>query len=141
MAGLPDETGPIDFDVLDDIGSYLAGSARFESVTFRPPYAPDSLVCHYDPGFYPTSVEEAFLEVKWYVNDDFKIHYQEHWQNGQERKCRWDRHPNNHNSRDHYHPLPDAATPGTDANYAEFWKDVLSTVVESVDERIDSFWK
>jgi hypothetical protein len=141
MADGSTESAPIDFDVLDDVRAHLERSDRFEAVELRPPYAPDSLVCHYDGGWYPSTVDEAFLEMKWYVNDDFKLHYQEQWSTGEERRCRWDRHPNEHNTRDHYHPLPNAETPGRNEDYPDLWKDVLSQVLRSVDERLESFWE
>jgi len=66
--------------------------------------------------YYPPSVFEATLIVRWYANDDFTIHYREsHEDNDWE--CRWDRHPNPHTSRDHFHPPPDATTPGDDRGW------------------------
>jgi hypothetical protein len=141
MAGGPQDSAPVDFDVLDDMRKYLARSERFDDVEFRPEYAPDSLVCVYERGYYPPTIEEAFLQITWYKNDDFNVHYQEHWADGKERKCRWDRHPNDHNARDHYHPLPDAATPGEDRSYSRNWKDVLARVLTVVDGRIEAFWR
>jgi len=141
MAGSSRDSAPIDFDVLDDMRTYLRKSNRFADVEWRPSYAPDSLVCIYDPGFYPVSVEDSSLKITWYKNDDFNIHYQENWASGEQRKCRWDRHPNDHNTRDHYHPLPDAATPGTDESYPRNWKDILSSVLSEIDGRIEAFWR
>lgn len=141
MAGSSRDSTPIDFDVLDDMRKYLRRSDRFAEVEWRPSYAPDSLVCIYDPGFYPASVEDSSLEITWYKNDDFSIHYQENWASGEERRCRWDRHPNDHNTRDHYHPLPDGATPGTNESYPRNWKDILSNVLSEIDGRIEAFWR
>lgn len=140
MAGSSRDSAPVDFDVLDDMRTYLVRSDRFEDVEWRPAYAPDSLVCVYDRGWYPASIDEAFLQITWFKNDDFHIHYQEHWSDGPERKIRWDRHPNVHNTRDHYHPLPDAATPGRDESFSRNWKDIVSRVLREIDERIQLFW-
>jgi hypothetical protein len=141
MAGSSRESAPVDFDVLEDMQTYLGTSNRFADVEWRPPYAPDSLVCIYDPGFYPTTVEDSSLQITWFKNDDFNIHYQENWATGEERKCRWDRHTNAHNTRGHYHPLPDATTPGVDKSFSQNWKDVLSEVLSEIDGRIESFWR
>jgi hypothetical protein len=141
MEGGSRDAAPVDFDVLDDMGTYLASSDRFEAVEWRPEYAPESLVCVYDTGYYPTTVEAAFLQITWYKNDDFTIHYQETWTAGEERTCRWDRHPNDHNTRDHYHPLPNASTPGDDRSYSGNWKDVLASVLAAIDGRIEAFWR
>ena len=139
MAGSSRNSPSVDFDVLDDMQTYLARSDRFEDVEWRPEYAPDSLVCIYDSGLYPVSVEEAFLQITWFRNDDFNVHYQENWAESNEKKCRWDRYPNDHNTRDHYHPLPNAATPGQDDS--RNWKDVVSRVLREVDGRIEAFWE
>jgi len=141
MAGSSRDAAPVDFDVLDDMRKYLARSDRFEDVEWRPDYAPDSLVCLYDSGLYPVSVDEAFLEITWFTNDDFNVHYQENWAGTDERKCRWDRHPSSHNTRDHFHPLPDAETPGDDESFSRNWKDVISRVLREVDGRIEAFWE
>lgn len=141
MAGSSRDSAPIDLDVLDDMRKYLARSNRFEDVEWRPAYAPDSVVCIYGSGLYPVTVDEAFLQITWFKNDDFYVHYQENWADSGEKKCRWVRHPNDHNTRDHYHPLPDAATPGQDESYSRNWKDVVSRVLQDVDERIEAFWR
>ena len=140
MAGGSRDSAPVDFDLLDDMRRYLSTSERFESVEWRPEYAPDSLVCRYDDGWFPASVDEAYLQLTWFKNDDFHVHYQENWVNGTEKTCRWDRHPNDHNTRDHYHPLPDAATPGRDESFSTNWKDVVARVLSEVDARIEAFW-
>jgi hypothetical protein len=46
--------------------------------------------------YYPNEISTRF-EIRWYRNDDFNFHYQEVRQDGAW-KCRWDRHPNGHNS-------------------------------------------
>lgn len=46
--------------------------------------------------YYPNGASTRF-EIRWYRNDDFTVHYQEEWRDGVW-KCRWDRHPNAHNS-------------------------------------------
>ena len=134
-------SAPVDFDVLEDMRTYLVTSARFEELDWRPDDAPDSLVCIYDAGLYPTSVDEASLQITWFKHDDFYVHYQENWADSEEKPCRWDRHPNDHNTRDHYHPLPDATTPGQDDSYSRNWKDVVSRVLREVDGRIEAFWE
>ncbi|WP_435159295.1 hypothetical protein [Haladaptatus sp. DFWS20] len=92
------------------------------------------------PSYYPKPVEEATLTVRWYTNDDFKIHYREVypkyvWE------CRWDRHPNPHNTRDHFHPPPAAPTPTDDASWPTDHRDVLRLVLDEVEERITELWK
>ena len=106
--------GPIDYDVLDRLRSRLDGSERFSSVEFRPDQAPGAVVVTYDLGYFPAAVEQASLRIRWFETDDFNVHYAEQYAGGESWECRWVRHPNEHNTRDHFHPPPDASTPGED---------------------------
>ena len=135
------DTAPIDYDVLDRLGDRLSGSKRFESVEYRPDYAPSSVVLRFDLGYFPVKVEGASLRVRWYENDDFSFHYAENWEDGDRWECRWDRHPNTHNAREHFHPPPDAATPGTDERYSEDWRDAVVDILGKLDARIMDFWR
>jgi hypothetical protein len=141
---MPDEeqaVGKIDSDVLERIGVQLSGSQRFEKVVSRPAYAPNSVVADYDLGYFPAAVERAYLRISWFDTDDFNIHYSEQYEGGKLWECRWDRHPNDHNTREHFHPPPDAETPGDDAAHPNDWRDVLSQVLTELDEQIQSFWE
>ncbi|WP_248299449.1 hypothetical protein [Halorhabdus amylolytica] len=62
---------------------------------------------------------------------------------GELRRFRFDRHDQNHNSRDHFHPLPDAST--EDAQDREFPTD-LTTVIRDivlpwVETRFGELWE
>lgn len=141
---MPDEdqaVGKVDSDVLERIDAQLSGSQRFEKVVSRPEYAPNSVVADYDLGYFPAAVDRAYLRISWFDTDDFNIHYSEQYESEELWECRWDRHPNDHNSREHFHPPPDAKTPGDDATHANDWRDVLSQVLTELDERIQSFWE
>lgn len=131
----------IDFDLLDRIGDRFASDGRFEDVTLRPGYAPDSVILEYAVGYFPVAVEQAYLRVRWYENDDFNVHYSEQYADGEHWECRWDRHPNSHNARDHFHPPPDAQTPGRDERYPTDWRNVLANVLTELDARIQAFWE
>jgi hypothetical protein len=88
----------------------------------------------------PAGIERRFLDIRWYTNDDFRIHYQEDRKS--ETWCqRWDRHPNAHNSRDHFHPPPDAATPGEDRAWPTAFQAVLELVVDDVRTRTETLWQ
>lgn len=131
----------VDFDLLDRMGRRLRPSARFQTVELRPLYAPDSLVAEYDLGYFPPGVDRADLRIRWYENDDFHVHYSERHDDGRRWQCRWDRHPNNHNTRDHFHPPPDATTPGRDEDFPRDWRDVLTTVLRALDRHIEAYWE
>lgn len=133
--------GAVDYDILGRIGRYLETSNRFSEVVFRPEYAPNSVVAEYDMGYFPAAVERAYLRIRWYETADFNAHYSEQYADGTNWECRWDRHPNEHNTRGHFHPPPDAATPGADVAYSRDWRDVLSLAMRDLDERIEAFWE
>lgn len=132
--------GPVDSELLDRIAAHLARSARFEDVQTRPAFAPNAVVADYDLGYFAGGVKRASLRIRWFETDDFSIHYAEQYRTGDSWECRWDRHPNDHNTRDHFHPPPNAPTPGSDEEYRDDWRDVLATVLTRLDERIEAFW-
>lgn len=90
--------------------------------------------------YFPTETAARF-EIRWYRNDDFTIHYQEErpdsvW------KCRWDRHPNTHNSRDHFHPPPEASrTDAQDDHWPVDHRDVCRLVLDYVEKRVNTLWE
>jgi hypothetical protein len=134
-----DSGAPVDFDRLAVIGKRLSTDNRFTRTEVQPEFAPDRLVCLYDPGFYPQRVASARLEVAWFENRYFSLHYHEEHDEGTF-DHRWDRHPTEHNARDHVHPGPDAPTPGIDASHPAEWRDVLSMVLGEIDDRQWAFW-
>ena len=133
--------GPIDVEILDRIAAHLARSARFDEVQSRPPYAPSAVVADYELGYFPGGVTRAYLRIRWFETDDFSIHYAEQYHTGNSWECRWDRHPNDHNTRDHFHPPPDASTPGANEEYPREWREMLTTVLSRLDDRIEAFWE
>ncbi|MFC6941226.1 hypothetical protein ACFQE8_14845 [Salinirubellus sp. GCM10025818] len=130
---------PVDFDRLAVIAERLSTDDRFTRIEVQPEFAPDRLVCLFDSGFYPQRVVSARLEVVWSENGYLSLHYHEEHD---ERTFdhRWDRHPSEHNARDHVHPGPDAPTPGTDGSHPAEWRDVLSMVLGEIDDRQRAFW-
>ena len=130
---------PVDFDRLEVIRERLATDDRFARIDERPEFAPDRVVCVYRGRWYPDTVESAHLEIVWYENGDFSLHYHEEHEAGAF-DHRWDRHPSDHNELDHVHPGPDAPTPGDDADHPEDWRDVLSTALAEIEERQRAFW-
>ena len=136
----PPDRGPVDSELLDRIATHLARSNRFNSIDTRPAYAPNAVIADYDLGYFPNGVTRAYLRIRWFETDDFSIHYSEQYQTGNVWECRWDSHPNDHNTREHFHPPSDASTPGTDAEYPDDWRDVFATVLTRLDDRIEAFW-
>jgi hypothetical protein len=136
----PPRTGLIDVERLERIAARLTRSARFDDVHARPAYAPNAVVAEYDLGYFPGGVTRASLRIRWFETDDFSIHYTEQYQTRGAWECRWDCHPNDYNDREHFHPPPDASTPGENAEYPAEWRDVVATILTQLDDRIDAFW-
>ena len=131
---------PVDSDRVEVIRDRFTSDNRFFRVDEQPEFAPERLVCLYDQRFYPPGVLEARLEIVWFENGDFSLHYHEEHESGGF-DHRWDRHPSNHNGRDHIHPGPDAPTPGEDASHPTDWRDVLTLALSEIEDRQRDFWE
>lgn len=129
----------IDRAILEDTRDRLRTASQFESVMIEPIEGQTRLEAIVDPALNPAEVERRFLDVRWYTNDDFRIHYQEDWA-GETWRQRWDRHPSTHNSREHFHPPPDAATPGEDRSWPSDYRDVMAQVLAALADRNDELW-
>ncbi len=130
---------PIDRSVLENIQSRVAGSRLADSARID---ETDRLHLRVDLAseYYPDETAARF-EIRWYRNDDFTLHYQEERPNSVW-KCRWDRHPNSHNSRDHFHPPPAASrADAEDGQWPADHRDVCQLVLEFVEERVNALWK
>jgi hypothetical protein len=107
-----------------------------------PSTKPESLVVTLDIEYYPEPVDGVSLELRAYTNGEFHVSYHE-TRAGDRRRCRWDRHDQPHNTRDHFHPLPDAATDAAvDRDYAtDLTRVIEETVLPWVDERVGALWE
>lgn len=130
---------PIDRSVLERLRSRFAGSRMFGSVRI----VEDGnlhLRVEVSEEYYPGSVA-ARLEIRWYRNEDFSYHYREERQQSAW-MCRWDRHPNTHNSRDRFHPPPAASrTDAEDAQWPIHHGDMSQLVLDRLETRIETLWK
>lgn len=130
---------PIDRSVLERIRSRFVGHRMFESAEIVEEGKLHLRVV-LSGDYYPNEASARF-EIRWYRNDDFTFHYQEERRDGAW-ACRWDRHPNAHNSRDHFHPPPDASR--TDAENAQWpadHRDVSRLALDRIEERIQTLWE
>jgi hypothetical protein len=82
----------------------------------------------------------ARLDVRWFTTGDFSLHYVEEHESGEHWECRWDRHPNPHNSRVHFHEPP-SGTEISDLELASLHPlEVYSTVLTAIEQRIETLW-
>lgn len=130
---------PIDRQILEYLRDRLETTAQVADATITDAEGHLALRVQFSNGYYPMDVEQATLLVRWYTNDDYKIHYREIHRDS-EWECRWDRHPNPHNTRDHFHLPPDAPTPGNDADWPADYRQVLTLVLDEIEARIQELW-
>ncbi|MDG5759938.1 hypothetical protein QA600_11365 [Natronococcus sp. A-GB1] len=75
-----------------------------------------------------------------FTTGDFSVHYVEELLDGARWECRWDRHPNSHNTRVHVHQPP-TSDEVTDLSLPSLHPlDVYSTVLAAVETRIEELW-
>jgi hypothetical protein len=130
---------PVDRQILEYLRERLETTAQVADAKITDGKDHLALRVRLSNAYYPTDVEEATLLVRWYTNDDCKIHYRE-VHHGSEWECRWDRHPNPHNTRDHFHPPPGAPTPGDDADWPAGYREMLTLVLDDIETRIRELW-
>ena len=136
-----DSTGPPDRQTLRLLERQLTTDPLAAATQFDPnTHEPRLLTATLDTERYPDTVTDARIDIRWFTTGDFSIHYVEtrgdntHWE------CRWDRHPNTHNSRLHFHEPP-TDIEVSDLDLASLHPlDVYSTVFEAIEQRIESLW-
>jgi hypothetical protein len=134
-----DGTAPIDRLVLEFLRDRLTTTEQIRAAAVTDEGGHLELRIELSDAYYPDDVREASLSIRWYTNDDFALHYRERREDS-DWECRWDRHPNPHNSREHFHPPPDAATPGEDVSWPADYREVTRLVLGEVEDRIADLW-
>jgi hypothetical protein len=134
------DSGPIDRQVLRLLDGKLVSYPLVTSTEYVPdPYEPRQLRALFVENRYPSAVESARIEIRWFESSDFGFHYMEAHE-GHTLHCRWDRHPNPHNARYHFHEPPDCKSivdfPLAKTNPIP----VLFTVLGAIEDRIERFW-
>ncbi|ODR83248.1 hypothetical protein BG842_09900 [Haladaptatus sp. W1] len=134
-------TGPPDRQTLRLLEQILADEPTVAATEFAPDsYEPRLLRTLLDTGRYPSTVDAARLEIRWFSTGDFSIHYIEthdddHWE------CRWNRHPNSHTDRLHFHQPLDGNDVEDISLESVHPLDVLSTVLAAIEQRIAQQWE
>lgn len=136
-----DTTRTIDEALLRYLARVLAAHEEIRGTSLFPANKQETLVVSLPSEYYPAAIEEVRLELRVYTNGDVHVSYIENYV-GELRRCRWDRHEQDHNTRDHFHPLPTASTTG--AEDRDFPADVitfLATIVFPwVESRRGTLW-
>jgi len=142
VPGSGDATPTVDAETLRYLSRVLGRQREVQETSLFPANRQESLVVVLEDGYYPEAVDEVRLEVRAYTNGDFHVSYVESYL-GERRRCRWDRHDQDHNSRDHCHPFPDAGT--SEAEDRDFPTD-LTALLEQValpwiEDRLGEIWE
>ena len=136
----PDRSHVVNEVLLRRIAHYLSDTKFTTRVSVFPPNHRESIVAEIDTVYDPDHVHAVRLDIRAYLNEDFHVMYIEQHEHGQW-KCRWDSHPNPHNSRTHFHPPPDAATEtAADRDFPEDFFEVIRLVLAAVETRIGESW-
>lgn len=129
--------GPLDIATLEVMGRRATSHPLVARWRFRPDgISPRVLELEFDTGQYPDEVNEARLDVRWFEDGAYTVHYLEIrgddvWQ------CRWDRHPKPEAPMAHFHPPPDAGVDIEPSMLEESHPlDVLFSVLAWLEERI-----
>lgn len=134
-------TGPPDRQTLRLLERHLTADPLVAKTAFDPnSYEPRLLYEFLDVERYPESVAAARLDIRWFSTGDFSFHYVEEHDDGALWECRWDRHPNTHNTRLHFH-TPPSATDVTDLEFSSTHPlEVYSTVFTAIAQRLETLW-
>lgn len=135
---MTDRSGsPLDVPTLEIMGQRATSHPLVAGWRFRPDaISPRFLEIDLNDGRYPDDIRTARLEIRWFEDGAYSIHYLEDhcdtvWQ------CRWDRHPKPDAPTDHFHPPPDASPEVAPSDLqADHHLDVLFAVLAWIDNRI-----
>ena len=135
-------TGPPDRQSLRLLERHFDSESLVSATTFEPTvHGPRLLRVEMDTEAYPESVTTARLDVRWFTTGDFSLHYVEEHEHEDRWECRWDRHPNPHNARLHFHQPP-AGTAVVDLELPSTHPlELHSTVLTAIRRRIETLWQ
>jgi hypothetical protein len=127
----------LDVPTLRTLAQRAAGHPLVEGWTFEPDaMTPRSLAVRLDSSQYPPAVTAVRLDVRWFENDDYTVHYVE-TRDGDAWQCRWDSHPKPGESRAHFHPPPDADGVESSPLSGSGHLDVLFSVLDWASDRLE----
>lgn len=129
--------GRLDMPTLQTIGQRAASHPLVDSWAFDPSsISPRLLRINLDSDAYPEIISAVRLDVRWFTNGDYSVHYLEDAAVEDELyQCRWDRHPKTDAPRTHFHPPPDAKCVES-SSLEPHHLDVLFTMLDWATDRV-----
>lgn len=138
----PGSTGPPDRQTLRLIERTLASESLVDRTAFNPDATdPQFLRISLDAESYGPAIQAARLDVRWFTSGDFAFHYVEGPDSANRWECRWDRHPNPHNTRLHFHEPPDGHNVSDLSLDSTHPLDVSFTVLGAIERRVTQSWE
>jgi len=135
----PKPAGRLDAATLRTLAQRAVDQPLVDDWQFDPSsISPRLLRLQLDPNAYPTNILVARLDVRWFVTDEYSIHYVEAREAAADPyQCRWDRHPKTTAPRTHFHPPPDAGD-AESFSLNPHHLEVLFTVLDWVSDRVEA---
>lgn len=132
----------VDEETLRYLAGVLGAQSEVSGTSLFPTSKQETLVVSLDTRYYPARIQAVRLELRAYTNGDSHVSYIEDYL-GEVRQCRWDRHTQDHNTRDHFHPFPSASTvEGEDREFPDTIFELIQTaVLPWVQERLGDVWE
>jgi len=135
-------TAPPDRQTLQLLERRLSDHSLVVATEFDPDrYEPRRLRTRLDNEQFPDTVSAARLDVQGSTTGDFSIHYVETHTDATEWECRWDRHPNEHNARLHFHRPPNGTAVGDLSLSSTHPIEVYMTVLAAIEQRLAGLWE
>ncbi|GAB3685954.1 hypothetical protein GCM10028857_17260 [Salinarchaeum chitinilyticum] len=151
MTDVERPTGPLDVATLTVLARRAVSHPLVDRWTLQPgAMSPRRLELELDAEQYPSSIDTARLDVRWFEGGDYALHYLETEEDGDDDEaehgtgnggwqCRWDRHPKPDEPRSHFHPPPDASAEVVESGIdADHHLDVLFAVLDRIEQRVES---
>lgn len=133
--------GTLNEELMRIIGARLGGHDFVARVDKFPSEKPDRIIVSFADSLYPSPVSDALLEFRLHLTDDIHIIYIENWM-GDRWTWRWDRHENDHNDREHFHPPPAVTTENArDLELPDDPNRAVETALRFIEDRIRDLWQ
>ena len=134
--------GPIDTAVLTQLAQNARRNPVVRAATLEPtPQSPTQLRITIDAAQYPAKVDTVRVDVRWFETGDFSFHYVERHVDETTWQCRWNRHPNPHSQRTHFHEPPETSAVRDFPVEDPYPMETLHLVLDWIEGRIERLWE
>jgi hypothetical protein len=119
-----------------DIADEWRGLGWVKGISIRPRNKPNKVVVDLKEDYYPNEVRRIVVEFEVLMSGNFFVMYREvRERKADDYECRWDRHENNHNDRDHFHKPPDCEESIDREDFPKYPFEMTKLILEFVEKR------